>query len=86
MNFSAGTRICCSDLQQDYWLKAHEIWPNLTKTNMQGDESSMLFELLTALIDLLIQVAEGLQVSCDVEYIFLIISDIQFISKTSTVI
>ena len=53
---------------------------------MQGDESSMLFELLTALIDLLIQVAEGLQVSCDVEDIFLIISDIQFISKTSTVI
>ena len=62
VNFCTDAQVCSGDLQQDYWLKAHEIWPNLAEVNIQEDSATVLFGLLTSLIDVLLQVSEGSQV------------------------
>ena len=49
-----------NDLQHNHWVKAHEMWRNLSNAHNQD---VVTLELLTALIDFLLQVSEGLQVS-----------------------
>ena len=49
-----------SDVQHNHWVKAHEMWRNLSKAH---NRDVVTLGLLTALIDFLLQVSEGLQVT-----------------------
>ena len=68
LNLSTDMQVSFGDLQRDYWLKAHEIWPNVAEVNIQ-DSTTVMFGLLTSLIDFLLQVSEGVQVRSYVDFL-----------------